>query len=109
MARKSKFTEAEVLAFMKEVEKGLSVRELCRRHGFTEKTFYRWRARFSANLTPVRPEGESSGQLQDLEEENRRLRELVAELSLDNYSLRSTMRGRPVFAHAPRPTLLPRS
>ncbi len=89
MGRKSKYSDAEIASFLREATQGTSVREVCRRHGFTEKTFYRWRARFAARPPVSVAAGIGrSRDLRDLEDENRRLRDLVAQLSLDNWKLR---------------------
>jgi putative transposase len=116
MPRKSKYSTDEILAILREASAGATVRAVCKRNGFTEKTFYRWRARFGAGLTAVpmdrvetslqgngQGNGASSGlaptaqprfgvreeELRRLQEENRRLKELVADLSLENRDLRS--------------------
>lgn len=101
MPRKSKFSDAEILALLREAQAGTPVRQICEREGFTAKTFYRWRARFSSALAREAPHGSLFVEtklrsvvppptlIQQLEEENRRLKELVAELSLDNRALRA--------------------
>lgn len=90
MSRKSKYSTDEVLAILREVAAGTTVREVCKRHGFTEKTFYRWRARFGHGPVAVTaPPSESAvtsvrdAELRYLREENRRLKELVADLTLE--------------------------
>jgi transposase-like protein len=98
MPRKSKFTTEEVLAILREVADGATVRAVCKRNGFTEKTFYRWRARFGQGLMalPAGARGAAEAprfsprdeEIRRLTEENRQLRELVADLSLENRELR---------------------
>jgi putative transposase len=106
MPRKSKYSTEEILTILREVVSGATVRAVCKRHGFTEKTFYRWRARYGQGLTAI-PKDRSdvslqggdrgstsqrygSEELRRLAEENRRLKELVADLSLENRELRAT-------------------
>jgi putative transposase len=85
MARKSKFTEAQIIGFIKEVEAGLSVADLTRREGFSANTFHRWKAKWGGM------EVSEAQEKKRLEEENRRLKQIVAELSLDNQALRSVV------------------
>jgi putative transposase len=101
MGRKSKFTEAEIRAMLGEVEAGATVRAVCKREGVTEKTFYRWRNRFGDEAT-LTADGVLA-QIQALEDENRRLRALVAELSLENYGLRSAAREKSSSTTPSRP------
>lgn len=116
MPRKSKFSTDEVLAILREVANGATVRAVCKRNGFTEKTFYRWRARFGPAPTTLPSErssraaaaprdGQRDEEVRRLVEENRQLRELVADLSLENRELRNTTAARPLVGRlsgAPR-------
>ena len=79
MARKSKFSEQEIVYALKQVEAGVPLQELCRKYGVSEQTFYRWRSKYG---------GLSASELQrlkQLEQENRQLKKLVADLSLDKH------------------------
>jgi putative transposase len=128
MARKSKYTAAAILAILDEANTS-TVRAVCRRHGFAEKTFYRWRARFSpaskvpapdrdrsdvtlqpapATRLAAAPTAWESDLVRKLEDENRRLKELVAELSLENRALRASATG-VVRTGRPPVRLLPAS
>jgi putative transposase len=78
----SRFTAEQIVAILHDATVGAQVRELCRRHGITETTFYRWRRQYGGLQV-----GETK-RLKALEEENRRLKKLVAELSLDNAMLK---------------------
>jgi putative transposase len=78
----SRFTAEQIVAILPEAAAGGVVRELCRRHGITETTFYRWRRQYGGLQV-----GETK-RLKTLEDENRRLKKLVAELSLDNAMLK---------------------
>ncbi len=71
--RRSRFTEAEIVGFLKEAEVGASVGELCRRVGVAETTFYRWRKTYGGL------EVDQAKRLKSVEEENRRLKRLVAD------------------------------
>jgi putative transposase len=75
--RQSRYTEEQIVGILKESEAGLSTLELCRKHGISEQTFYRWKAKYGGF-------GVSDAQrLRHLEEENRKLKQLVAEQALD--------------------------
>ena len=71
------FTAEQVVGILHEAAVGTPVRELCRRHGVTETTFYRWRRKYGGMQVA------ETKRLKALEEENRRLKRLVADLSLD--------------------------
>lgn len=76
MKRKG-FTEARIVGVLHEAGGGTSIREVCRRHGVTETTFFRWRAKHGGMAQP------EVTRLKQLEDEHRRLKRLVADLSLD--------------------------
>ena len=75
--KKSRFTEAQIIAVLKEHEAGIKPHELCRRAGISEQTFYRWKAKYGGM------EVSDARKLKALEDENRRLKHLVADLTLD--------------------------
>jgi len=81
--KKSRFTEAQIIGILKEGEAGAKTSELARRHGVTEHTIYRWDAKFGG-LTVSEAQ-----RLKQLEDENRRLKHLVADLTLDNQALKA--------------------
>lgn len=74
---KKRFTEEQILGFLKQAEAGIPVKELCRQHGFSAASFYTWRANFGGMTVP------DAGRLKDLELENSRLKNLLAEAHLD--------------------------
>lgn len=74
---RKRFTEEQIVGVLNEHAAGGTIRELCRRHGITETTFHRWRAKYGGlQVSDAR-------RLKALEDENRRLKKLVADLSLD--------------------------
>jgi len=81
--RKSRFTEEQIVAALKEHEAGANVRDLCRKLGVSEQTFYRWRNKYGGM------EVSDARKLKALEEENRRLKHIVADLTLDNQMLKA--------------------
>ena len=83
--RKSRFTEAQVIGILKQAEAGRPVPDLCRDHGVTQTTFYRWRSKYGGM------EVADAQELNRLLDENRRLKQLVADLSLDNQVLKHVL------------------
>src|SRR5687768_15758840 len=75
--RTSRFTEEQIVGILKEQEAGAGTTELCRRHGISAQTFYRWKQKYGGL------EGGEARRLKALEEENARLKRLVAEQALD--------------------------
>jgi putative transposase len=75
--RKSRFTEEQIIGILKEADAGAQIAELCRRHGITETTFYRWRKKYGGL------DGTEARRLKQLEEENRRLKRIVADQALN--------------------------
>lgn len=72
-----RFTEEQIIKVLKQHESGVPTKELCRQQGITEQTFYRWKKKFGGM------ELSDAKKLRSLEDENRRLKKLVADLSLD--------------------------
>lgn len=81
--RKSRFSEEQIINILKEKEAGAKLADLCRRHGISEQTVHRWKAKFGGM------EVNDARRLKQLEEENRRLKHLVADLTLDNQALKA--------------------
>jgi putative transposase len=75
--RKSRYTEEQIVGILKESEGGQATPELCRKHGVSQQTFYRWKAKYGGL------EVSEAQRLRHLEEENRKLKQLVAEQALD--------------------------
>lgn len=83
--KKSRFTEEQIIGLLKQAEAGTSVQELCRKHGVSAWTFYRWRSKFGGMAVP------EARRLRELEEENRRLKRLVADQALDVQLLKEAL------------------
>ncbi len=80
--RKSKFSEEQIIGILRLAEAGQTVAEVCRQHGISEGTYYRWKAQYGGlEVSQLR-------RLRQLEEENRRLKHIVADLTLDNTALK---------------------
>jgi len=79
--RRSKYSEEQIIRILKEAVAGAKTKDLCRRHGISEQTFYRWKSKYSGM------EVSDARRLKQLEDENRRLKGLVADLTLDKAAL----------------------
>ena len=80
--KRSPFTEAQIIGILREQEAGMKVSDLCRKHGISEPTFYAWKSKFGGMSVP------DARRLKQLEEENARLKKLLAEAMLDNAVLK---------------------
>ena len=83
--RRSRYTEEQIVGLLKEHERGVGTEELCRRHGISQQTFYRWKAKYGGLDV-----GDAQ-KMKALEDENRRLKRLVADLALDNAALKDVL------------------
>jgi len=81
--KKSRFSEEQMIGFIKEVEAGMPVAELCRKHGFSDASFYKWRAKFGGM------EAGDAKRMRGLESENAKLKKLLAEAHLDIEALKT--------------------
>ena len=79
---KTRFTEEQIIGFLKQAEAGVVVKELCRQHGFSDASFYNWRAKFGGM------EVSDAKRLKELETENARMKRLLAEAILDAEALK---------------------
>jgi putative transposase len=83
---KKRYTEEQIIGFLREADSGLPVKELCRRHGFSEASYYLWRSKFGGmDVTDAK-------RLKALEAENSRLKKLLAEAMLENEAVREVLR-----------------
>ena len=85
--KKSKFTEAQIVFAIKQSETGVQVAEICRKMGISEATFYNWKKKYGGlGVNELR-------QLRQLQEENAKLKQIVADLSLDKQMLQDVCRS----------------
>ena len=86
--KKSRFTEEQIAFALRQAEGCASVRDVCRKMGISEQTFYRWKKKYAGmGVAEVR-------RLKQLDEENRKLKQLVADLSLDRQILQDALKGK---------------
>lgn len=83
--QKKKYTEEQIIGVLKEGEVGGKVADLCRKYGISEATYYNWKAKY-AGMTVS-----DLKKLKGLEDENRRLKQIVAEQALDNWALKELL------------------
>ena len=80
--KRARFSEEQIITILKEAEGGRKVTELCRRHGISDATFYTWRSKYG---------GLEVSEMRQLEEENRRLKSIVADQALDIRALKDVL------------------
>ena len=84
--KRKRYSEAQILGFLKEASSGIPVKELCRKHGFSDASFYNWRSKYGGmELSDIK-------RLKALEQENSRLKKLLAETMLDKEALEAALR-----------------
>lgn len=83
--RKSRFSEEQIIGVLKEGEGGVETEEICRKHGICAQTYYRWKSKFGGL------EVSEARRLRQLEDENRRLKQMVADQALDLQALRAVL------------------
>ncbi len=80
-----RYTEEQIIAVLKESESGLKTAEICRKHGISDATYYKWKAKYAGlEVSDLR-------KMKALEEENSKLKRIVADLSLDNRALKDVL------------------
>jgi putative transposase len=83
--KQGKYTEEQIVRILKEADAGVKITDLCRKYGFSEATYYNWKAKYGGmGVSEIK-------RLKQLEDENRRLKQLVADLTLDNQALKSVV------------------
>jgi putative transposase len=80
--QKSRYTEAQIIAVLKEVDAGMKVKDVCSQYGISNATFYKWRAKYAEQSSS------EARRIKKLEDENQRLKALVADLTLRNQALK---------------------
>ena len=84
---KKRFSEEQIIGFLREADKGVAVKDLCRRHGFSDASYYLWRSKYGGmDVSDAR-------RLKELEAENARLKKLLAEAELDKSMLKEIAEG----------------
>lgn len=82
---KSRFTETQIITILKEVEKGRTVKDVCREYSISDATYYQWKSKYGGmQASDIR-------KLRELEDENRRLKQMYADLSLENRALKDVI------------------
>ena len=83
--RKSRFKEEQIVSILKQVEGGRLVKEVCREHGISETTYYNWKSKYGGmEISDIK-------RLKELEQENRKLKQMFADLSLENRALKDVI------------------
>ena len=80
--KRSRFTEAQIIAILKEADSGVTVRDLCRKHGISDGTYYTWKSKYGGL------DASDLKRLRELEAENSQLKRMYADLSLENNALK---------------------
>jgi putative transposase len=81
----SRYSDAQILSILRQADGGVPVAELCREHGMSTASFYKWRAKFGGM------DASMISQMKSIEEENRRLKKMFAELSMQNELLKEAL------------------
>ncbi len=82
---KKRFSEEQIIGFLREAEAGLPIKELCRRHGFSEASYYLWRSKFGCMSVS------DAKRLKELEAENARLKRMLANSMLENEVIKEAL------------------
>jgi putative transposase len=86
--KKKRFTEEQIIGFLREADAGLAVKDLCRKHGFSEASYYGWKAKFGGmNVSEAQ-------RLRSLEAENAKLKKLLANSMLEIDAMREVLKGK---------------
>jgi len=83
--KSSRYTEEQIIGVLKQAEGGMRTAEICRQHGISSATFYKWKGKYGGL------EVSEARRLRQLEDENRRLKQIVADLTLDNQALKTVI------------------
>jgi putative transposase len=80
--RKSRFTESQIVAILKEADAGMKVRDLCRKHGISDATYYTWKSKYGGM------EASDLKRVREIEAENAKLKRMYADLALENAAMK---------------------
>ena len=83
--KRTRFSEHQIITILKESESGVTVADLCRRHGISQSAFFRWKSKYGGL------EASELRRIKQLEEENRRLKKMFADLSLEHHALKDVL------------------
>lgn len=83
--KKSRYSEAQIIAILRQAEGGVPVAQLCREHGMSDASFYKWRAKYGGMAASM------VSQMKAMEDENRRLKRMYADLSMQNDLLKEAL------------------
>ena len=83
---KKRFSDEQIIGFLHEADSGIPIKELCRKHGFSEASYYLWRSKFGGMSVP------EAKRLKELESENARLKKLLAETMLERDVIKDALR-----------------
>jgi putative transposase len=83
--KKSRFSETQIIAILKEADSGMLVKDVCRKHGISDATYYRWKSKYGGM------EVSEAKRLRELEAENAKLKKLLAEAELDKAMLKDVL------------------
>lgn len=83
--RKSRFTESQIVAILKEADAGMKVKELCRKHGMSDATYYKWKSKYGGM------EASDLKRVRELEAENAKLKRMYADLALENTAMKDVI------------------
>ena len=87
--KRTKFSEQQIITILKEAESGMKVADLCRHHGMGQSTFFKWKSKYGGlEVSELR-------RLKQLEDENRKLKRMFADLSLEHHALKDVMSKKP--------------
>lgn len=83
--RKSRFTESQIVAILKEADAGMKVRDLCRKHGISDATYYTWKSKYGGM------EASDLKRVREIEAENAKLKRMYADLALENVAMKDVV------------------
>ena len=87
--RSSRFTESQIVSILKEADAGMPVKEICRKHGISSPTFYKWKARYGGlGASELK-------RIKELEAENAKLKRMYADLALENAGIKDLLQRKP--------------